>query len=69
MVDTRDIDVIESCLLELSHGCDQYCVASQAVRRSVTLPRKRENGPRMPAFRAFAFVSGLPNQQSQGAKR
>jgi hypothetical protein len=25
------------------------------------LPKKREDGPEMPAFRAFDFVSGLPS--------
>jgi hypothetical protein len=42
---------------------------SQAVRRSAKLPGKGENGPEMPGFRAFDFVSRLPNRQSQGANR
>ena len=48
---------------------DQHCVASQPLRRSARLPRKSENGPEMPAFRALDFVSRLPNRQSQGANR
>jgi hypothetical protein len=35
---------------------------SQAVRRSARLPKKRENRPEMPAFRAVDFVSRLPNR-------
>jgi hypothetical protein len=42
---------------------------SQAVRRLGGLPRKSEKRPQMPAFRAFDFVSGLPNRQWEGANR
>src|ERR1700733_11843458 len=42
---------------------------SQAVRRSARLPKKREIGPEIPAFRPFDFVSGLPNRLLQGANR
>jgi len=37
--------------------CDHDCVASQAFRPPERLPRRRENGPEIPAFRAFEFVS------------
>jgi hypothetical protein len=50
-------------------GCDQHCVASQAFRRSARLPKKREIGPEIPAFRPFDFVSGLPNRLLPGANR
>jgi hypothetical protein len=32
--------------------------------RSARLPKKRKNGPEIPAFRAFDFVSGLPVRRS-----
>ncbi len=35
-----------------------------AVRRSARLRKKRANGPEIPAFRAFAFVSGLPARRN-----
>jgi len=41
-------------------GCGHHCVASHALRRSARLPKKREIGPEMPAFRACDFVSGPP---------
>jgi hypothetical protein len=39
---------------------------SQPFRRSARLPKKSENGPEMPAFRAFDLVSRLRNRQSLG---
>jgi hypothetical protein len=33
---------------------------SQPFQRAARLPRKRQNGPEMPASREFDFVSGLP---------
>ena len=37
--------------------CDQHCVASQPFGRSAKLPKRRENGPEIPTFRAAGFVS------------
>jgi hypothetical protein len=45
------------------------CLVSQPIRRSACLPRKPENQPEMAAFRAFDFVSRLPNRESPGADR
>jgi hypothetical protein len=45
------------------------CRPSQPFRPSAGLPRKSENGPEMPAFRALDFVSRLSNRQSQGVNR
>src|SRR5258708_6012340 len=42
---------------------------SQPLQRSAKIPRKSENGPEIPAFRTFDFVSRLPNLQSQSANR
>jgi len=36
------------------------CRSSQPFMRSARFSKKRENGPEIPAFRAFDFVSGLP---------
>jgi len=42
---------------------------SQPVLRLAGLPKRRENGPQIPAFRAFAFVSGLPLCRGRGGNR
>jgi hypothetical protein len=42
---------------------------SQAFQRSAKLPKRRENGPEIQAFRAFAFVSGLSVCGSGGGNR
>src|SRR5882757_35548 len=42
---------------------------SHAVLRSASLPRRRENGPEIPAFRAFVLVSGLPVCRTRGGNR
>jgi hypothetical protein len=42
---------------------------SQPVRRSVTVCNLRLTGPEIPAFRAFAFVSGLPLCRGRGGNR
>jgi hypothetical protein len=49
--------------------CDQHSRPSQGFGRPAKLPRKSENGPEIPAFRPFDFVSGLPNRLSRGANR
>jgi hypothetical protein len=40
---------------------------SQAFQRSATIPKKREKGPKITAFRAFGFVSKLPIPRFWGA--
>ena len=48
-----------SRILRSPNGICQFdtCRPSQPFRRSARLPKKRENGPEIPAFRVFDFVS------------
>jgi hypothetical protein len=50
------------------HGdeCDHHCVASHPFPRLAKLPKRRENGPEIPAFRAFGFVFRLPTSPILG---
>jgi hypothetical protein len=47
---------------------DPFC-SSQAVLRLVMLPKKREDGPKIPAFCAFTLVSGLSLCPPRGENR
>jgi hypothetical protein len=43
--------------------------SSHAFLRSASLPRRRENGPEIPAFCAFVLVSGVPVCRTRGGNR
>jgi hypothetical protein len=45
-------------------GCDQHCVASQAVRKPEKVPLKGEKGPLLAGFCNFVPVSELPNRRT-----
>jgi hypothetical protein len=62
--------------LDISKGISQSGMCkfessevSQAFRRLARLAKKSENGPEIPAFRAFNLISGLVVRQSSGANR
>jgi hypothetical protein len=46
-------------------GCDQHCVASQAVLKQEIEPLKREKSPLLAGFCNFAPVSELPNWRTR----
>ena len=62
--------------LDISKGISQSAMCkfessqvSHAFLRLARIPERRENGPEIRAFRAFAFVSGVPVCRGGGGNR
>jgi hypothetical protein len=56
----------KSIRFRIRHSRFESSRPSHPFLRSARLPKRRENGPEIRAFRAFAFVSGPPVCRGEG---